>query len=131
MAPCGPPHAKPPHQPYGTTRQSQTCCAVSRQSPHNKHNVYSWTFLCSERSVNTVMAHVGPWAVLVWRQRWDSAVPEQWAVAIATPSLHRAHMGTARLHKGTEFIRQVLNESLKVWLAHAWACSNPTSSKLA
>ena len=45
-------------------------------------------------------------------QLWDSTVLERWAVAIATPSLQAAHMGMAgRHHMGTEFIRQVLNES--------------------
>ena len=76
---------------------------------------------------------VGPWgafrpqpllnflgrrAAPVQRQLWDSAVLEQWATAIATPSPRRVHMGIARPHgMGTEFTWQALNESLKVWLA--------------
>ena len=53
---------------------------------------------------------------------WDSAVLEQWAAAIAAPSLQVAHMGLGGPHDtGVEFIRQVLDESQKVWLAHAGA----------
>ena len=53
-------------------------------------------------------AHLGLRAALVQRQLWDSTVLEQWAAAIATPSLHRAHMGIDGPHDlGTEFIRQI------------------------
>ena len=50
-----------------------------------------------------------------------------WAAAIATPSMHTAHLGLAGPHDigtefiGTEFIRQVVTESHKVWLSHAKA----------
>ena len=55
-------------------------------------------------------------------QLWDPAVLEQWASAIATPSMHMAHLGLAGPHEfGTEFIRQVVTESHKVWLSHAKA----------
>ena len=39
--------------------------------------------------------YVGPQALQVQGQLWDPAVLEQWAVAIATPSLRMAHMGLA------------------------------------
>ena len=52
-------------------------------------------------------------------QLWDPVVLEQWSAAIATPSMCTAHMGLARPHDmGTKFIRQMLSESQKVWLAY-------------
>ena len=47
---------------------------------------------------------------------------EQWAAAIATLFLRTAHLGLAGPHDiGTEFIKQVVTESYKVWLSHAKA----------
>ena len=42
-------------------------------------------------------AHVGPRAVPVQQQLWDSAVLELWVAAITAPSLYRAHMGMGRM----------------------------------
>ena len=67
--------------------------------------------------------YVGPQASWVPGRLGDPAVLEQWSVAIATLSMQAAHMGLAGPHDmGTEFIRRVLAESQKVWLAHdrAW-----------
>ena len=51
-----------------------------------------------------------------------TTVLEHWSAAIATPSLRAAHMGLAGPHNmGPEFIRHMLSESQKVWLAHARA----------
>ena len=56
--------------------------------------------------------YVGPRASQVQGQPWEPAVLEQWAVAIATPSLRVAHMGLAGPHDiWMEFIRQVVKES--------------------
>ena len=58
-------------------------------------------------------------------QGGPSAKPvlEQWSAAITTPSMRAAHMGLAGSRDmGTRFIRQVLSESQKVWLAHAEGC---------
>ena len=47
---------------------------------------------------------------------------EQWAAALRTPSMQRAHLECTGLHAlGTEFIRHVIEESLRVWYAHAKA----------
>ena len=65
---------------------------------------------------------VGPRAAPAQQQLWDTTVLKQWAAGVATPSLHRARTGIAGLHDiGTGFIWRVLNESLKVWLAHTRA----------
>ena len=63
---------------------------------------------------------MGPRASQVQSQLWNSAILEQCSSAIAMPSLWAAHMGLAGPHDmGTEFIRQELLESQKVWLAHS------------
>ena len=66
--------------------------------------------------------YVGLRASQLQGQLWEPAVLEQWAVAIATPSLRKAHMGLTGPHDiGTLFIRQVVKESQRVWLSHAKA----------
>ena len=56
------------------------------------------------------------------RELWNSAVLEKRAAAIATPSLHKAHMRIAWSHEmGREVIRPAMNRSLKIWLAHTRA----------
>ena len=55
-------------------------------------------------------------------QLWEPIVLEQWAGALCTPSMQRAHMVCSRPHTlGTEFIRHVFQESIRVWYAHAKA----------
>ena len=56
-----------------------------------------------------------PRASQVQGQLWDPVVLEQWAEAVAMPSMQTAHMGWAGPHDvGTEFIKQVLSESWRV-----------------
>ena len=58
----------------------------------------------------------------VRKQLWEPAILEQWAVALRTSSMQRAHMecsGPQTL--GTEFLRHVTKESIRVWYAHAKA----------
>ena len=63
-----------------------------------------------------------PQASQVQGQLWDSVVLEQWLAAITTASMRAAHLRLAGPHDmGMEFIRQVLLESQRVWLAHARA----------
>ena len=65
---------------------------------------------------------MGPQASRVQGWLWDPVALEQWSTAIATPSMRTAHMGLAGPQDtGTEFIRQVLSELQRVWLAHARA----------
>ena len=45
---------------------------------------------------------------------------EQWAAALRTPSMQRANMECSGPHTlGTEFIRTIIEESIRVWYAHA------------
>ena len=45
---------------------------------------------------------------------------EQWAATLRTPSMQRAHLECTGPHAlGTEFLRHVIEESIRVWYAHA------------
>ena len=67
-------------------------------------------------------SYIGPQTSQVQGQLWDPAILEQRAATIATPSLSKAHMGLAGPHDiVTEFIRQVVKESQRVWISHAKA----------
>ena len=58
----------------------------------------------------------------VRNQLREPAVLEQWAATLRTPSMQRAHMECSRPHTvGTEFIRHDIEESIRVWYAHAKA----------
>ena len=58
---------------------------------------------------------VGKRAAPVRHQLWELAVLEQWAVALRTPSMLRAHMECLGPHTlGTEFLRHVIEESIRV-----------------
>ena len=49
----------------------------------------------------------------------EPVVVEQWAAALCTPSMQRAHMECSAPHKlGTEFLCHVIEESIRVWYAH-------------
>ena len=55
---------------------------------------------------------VGKRAASVHHQLWEPTVLEQWAAALRTPSMQRAHMECSGPHTlGTEFIRHVIEES--------------------
>ena len=64
-------------------------------------------------------------------QLWEPAVLEQWAAALRTPSMLRAHMECSGPHTlGTEFVRHVTEESIRVWYAHAKARATLLKSRL-
>ena len=74
---------------------------------------------------------VGKRAVSVRHQLWEPAVMEQWAGALRTPSMQRAHMECFGPHTlGTEFIRNVIEESIRVWYAHAKARATLLKARL-
>ena len=74
---------------------------------------------------------VGTWAAPVRHQPWEPAVLEQWAAALRTPSMQRAHLECAGPHApGTEFIRHVIDESIRVWYAHANARATLLKARL-
>ena len=89
------------------TVQHVRACPVQTHEWHPaRQRVPAWLTTC-----------VGPRASQVQSQLWDPAVLEQWAAAIATPALRMAHMGLTGPHDiGMEFLRQVVEESQRVWL---------------
>ena len=53
------------------------------------------------------------------------------AAALRTPSMQRSHMECSGPHTlGTEFIRNVIEESTKVWYAHAKARARLLKARL-
>ena len=64
--------------------------------------------------------YIGPRGSHVQGQLWEPDVLEQWAAVIATPSLRVAHMPGPH-DIGTEFIRQLVKESQRMWISHAKA----------
>ena len=85
-------------------RQVWECPVQSHEWRPSQQRLHMWLTTC-----------VGPRALQVQGQLWDSTVLEQWLAAIATPSLQAAHMGLASHDIRMEFIRQLLSQ--KVWLA--------------
>ena len=82
---------------------------------------HEWLPAC-QRLHTWMSTYVGPRSSQVQGQLQDLVVLEQWSAAIATPPIWTAHMGLARPQDlGTEFIRQVLSESQRMWLAHTRA----------
>ena len=74
---------------------------------------------------------VGTRAAPVRHQLWELAVLEQWVAALRTPSMQRAHMECPGPHAlGTEFIRHVIEESIRVWYAHAKARATLLKARL-
>ena len=56
---------------------------------------------------------------------------EQWAAALRTPSMQRAHLECAGPHAlGKEFLRHVIEESIRVWYAHAKARATLLKARL-
>ena len=94
-----------------TARHQWECSVQSHEWRLAQQHLHMW-----------LSTNVGPRALQVQSQWWDSAVFEQWSAAVTTPSLWTAHMGLAGPHDmRREFIQQVLSGSQKVWLAHARA----------
>ena len=75
---------------------------------------------------------MGTRAAPVRHQLWEPAVLEQRAAAMRTPSMQRAHMECSGPHAlGTEFIRHMIEESIRVWYAHAKARATLLKARLA
>ena len=69
--------------------------------------------------------------MLVRNQLWEPAVLEQAAAALRNPSMQRARMECSGPHTlGTEFIRHVIEESIRVLYAHAKARATLLKARL-
>ena len=74
---------------------------------------------------------VGPRAAPVRHQLWEPTVLEQWAAALRTPSMQLAHLECTGPHSlGTEFPRHVVEESIRIWYAHAKARATLLKARL-
>ena len=74
---------------------------------------------------------VGPRAAPVRHQLWEPTVLEQWAAALRTPSMQLAHLECTGPHSlGTEFLRHVVEESIRIWYAHAKARATLLKARL-
>ena len=64
-------------------------------------------------------------------QLWEPLVLEQWAAALHTPSMKRAHMDYSGPHTlGTEVVRHVIEESIRVSYANANARATLLKARL-
>ena len=74
---------------------------------------------------------VGPRAAPVRHQLWEPTVLEQWAAALRTPSMQLAHLECTGPHSlGMEFLRHVVEESIRIWYAHAKARATLLKARL-
>ena len=74
---------------------------------------------------------VGTGAAPVRHQLWEPAVLEQWAATLRTPWMQRAHLEYTGPHAlGTEFLCHAIEESIRVWYAHAKACATLLKARL-
>ena len=74
---------------------------------------------------------MGKRAASVRHQLWEPTILAQWAAALCTPSMQRAHMECSGAHTlGTEFIRHVIEESIRVWYAQAKARATLLKARL-
>ena len=74
---------------------------------------------------------VGTRAATVRHQLWDPVVLEQWAAALWTPSMQWAHHECTGPHVlGTEFLRHIIEECMRVWYAHAKARATLLKARL-
>ena len=74
---------------------------------------------------------VGPRAAPVRHQLWEPAVLEPWAAALQTPSMQLAHLECTGPHSlGTEFLCHVVEESIRIWYAHAKAHATLLKARL-
>ena len=109
--------------PLQATARSQKRCPTSAQS-------HRWR-PARRRLAEWLDQKVGSRAVSMRNRLWEPAVLQQWAAALRTPSMQRAHMECSRPHTlGTEFLRHVIEESIRAWYAHAKACATLSKARL-
>ena len=86
------------HSVYRDVRL-RTYCLLCESGPEMAHHLWECPVQSHEwrparqRLHTWLSTYVGPRALQVQSQLWDSAIVEQWWSAIVTPSLRAAHMG--------------------------------------
>ena len=100
------------------------CGAQQETAPH------VWVCLAQSHEWQPARQRLAPWlersvgirAASVRNQLWEPVVLEQWAAALCTPCMQRAHMECSRPHTPeTEFVRHIIKQSIGVWYTHAKA----------
>ena len=114
-----------------------TTCLLSGAQPETAPHLWACSAKSHEwgparrRLTEWLDQKVGKRAASVRHQLWEPAVMEQWAAALRTPSIQRAHVECSGPHTlGTEFIRTVIEESTRVWYAHAKAHATLLKARL-
>ena len=84
-----------------------------------------------QRLAEWLHRRLGRRAAPVRHQLWEPSALEQWAAALRTPSMQRAHLEcTGPNALGTESICNVVEESIRVWYAHAKARNSLLKARL-
>ena len=99
-----------------------TTCLLCRAQPETAPDL--WACLAQSHEWGPACRRLADWldqkvekrAVSVRHQLWEPAIMEQSAAALRTPFLQQAHMDCCGPHTpGTEFICNVIEESIRVW----------------
>ena len=105
------------------------CGAQPETAPHLwacSAQSHEWG-LARRRLATWLDQKVGTRAAPVRHQLWEPAVLEQWAAG----SMQRAHLECTGPHAlGREFLRHVIEESIRVWYAHAKARATLLKARL-
>ena len=105
-----------------------TTCLLLRVQPETAPHLWARAARFHEweparqRLAGWLKQKVGQRARSVCHQLWEPAAMEQWEAALQTASIKRAHMECSGPHAlGIDFIRNVIEESTRVWYAHGKA----------
>ena len=114
-----------------------TTCLLCGAQPETVTHLWAFSAQSHEwgparrRLAEWLAQKVGKRAESVRHQLWEPAVMEQWAAASLTPPMQRADMECSGPHAlGTEFIRHAIEESIRVWYAHAKARATLLKARL-
>ena len=113
-------HCLLPETQPETAAHLWACSAQSREWGPARRRLAAW-----------LDQKVGPRAAPVRHQLWEPTVLEQWAAALQTPSMQLAHLECTGPHSlGTKFLRHVVEESIRIWYAHAKARATLQKARL-
>ena len=111
------------HRNTGLDSKCLLCGAKPEIAPHP----WACWALCHERGparqrlADWPDQKVGERVVSVRHPLWEPVVKEQSAAALRTPSMQRARMERSPHTLGTYFTSNVIEDSIRVWYAHAKA----------
>ena len=125
------------HQSSHRNTVPDTTCLLCGAQPETAPHLWACSAQAHEwgparqRLAEWLDRKLGRRAAPVRRQLREPAALEQWAAALRTPSMQRAHLECAGPNAlGTQFIRNVVEESIRVWYAHAKARTTLLKARL-